>query len=549
MPGRKKADNILREYRKKRDFARTPEPEGKKARRRRSIEAFFVIHKHRARRLHYDLRLEAGGLLKSWAVPKGPSLDPGEKRLAVRTEDHPLEYGSFEGVIPEGQYGAGTVIIWDKGTYLCLSGRQGKKMSIEEGIEKGHISFLLRGKKLKGAFSLTRFKTDGDRESWLLVKKRDEEAGGEDVLAKKPESVKSRKTIEEIAESKNAAVWTGEGKVDSKFLEMTKAKLRKIPQPKSISPMLANIGEGNLPADGWLFEPKLDGERCVFFRRGGSVRLVSRNGIVINGNYPELVAWMEAQAARDFVADGEIVAFEGGAPSFSKLQPRMQIREPKAAVETGIEVFCYLFDLLYYEGHDLTRLELKYRKEMLREVFSFGGHIRLTPHSEKGEALFRELCAKGWEGVMAKRADSPYVEKRSRDWLKFKCANEQELVICGFTEPKGAREAFGALLLGYYEGRKLVYAGKVGTGFDEFTLKTLLAKMKQLEQKKPPYDGNGKNSLVPKKEVHWLKPVLVAQIAFAEWTPDGLLRQPRFKGLRGDKEPKDVKREGAGKRR
>jgi len=323
------------------------------------------------------------------------------------------------------------------------------------------------------------------------------------------------------------------------------AKLKQAPQPKWVSPMLAMLMEKEkIPSKGWLFEPKLDGERCLAMKRKGSVILFSRNRKELNGNYPELVEAILAQPADNFIGDGEVVAFDKGLPSFSRLQPRMQIRDPVASLRTGIEVFLYLFDLIYFDGYDLGRLELRYRKGMLRQIFSFGGKVRFLDHVEEdGRGYFKKMCREGYEGIIAKRAGSRYTGGRTREWRKFKCTNEQEFVICGYTEPGGSRIGFGSLLLGYYEGGKLVYAGKVGTGYDEFTLKNLSGQMEKLEEKVPPYQDYASNKLIPRTGVHWLRPELVCEVAFSEWTPEGLLRHPSFKGLRADKTPREVTRE------
>jgi DNA ligase D-like protein (predicted ligase) len=294
--------------------------------------------------------------------------------------------------------------------------------------------------------------------------------------------------------------------------------------------MLATLSERPFFAPGWVYEPKLDGERCIAFRSGGrEVRLMSRNRKELNGNYP------------DFIVDGEVVALENGRPSFSKLQPRMQTRDPDKAMRSGVPVYYYLFDLLYYEGHSLMALPLSLRKEVLKNTFSFQDPIRYTSHveAEEAEKYLAGLCAGGWEGVIAKKADGPYLEKRSRDWLKFKCGKEQEFIILGYTDPSGARTGFGALLIGYYKDGKLLYAGKVGTGYDEHTLKTLGATLEEMRiEGSPPALQPHKE--IPHRGVHWVEPSLIAQVAFSEWTPDGLLRHPRFKGLRRDKFPREV---------
>jgi bifunctional non-homologous end joining protein LigD len=307
-----------------------------------------------------------------------------------------------------------------------------------------------------------------------------------------------------------------------------------------MGPMLATLTTARFSDPGWIFEPKFDGERCLAFRTGPEIRLMSRNRLSINNHYPELADALQAQHAPDFVIDGEVVAFEGNRTSFAKLQRRMQLRDPEMARRTGVPVFYYLFDVLYVDGLDVTGVGLRLRKAILRRLLSFGDPLRYTTHrNETGEAYFDDACRKGWEGVIAKRANSSYVSGRSRDWLKFKCVNTQEFVIGGFTDPKGSRTGFGALLIGYYEGDQLRYAGKVGTGFDEQTLVRLGTRLDALEQDRFPFVAEH----LPRKGVHWVRPELVAQVGFTEWTRGGQLRHPRFEGLREDKRPRDVVRE------
>jgi DNA ligase D-like protein (predicted ligase) len=303
--------------------------------------------------------------------------------------------------------------------------------------------------------------------------------------------------------------------------------------------MLATLTYRRFSDPNWLFEPKFDGERCLAFRSGNSLRLFSRNQKLLNGTYPEIADAMRSQTLDNFVVDGEIVAFDGDVTSFSRLQRRMQITDPVAALSTGVEVFYYVFDMPYVAGYDTTAVGLRHRKALLRQALSFGDPVRFTTHRDaEGEAAYREACAKGWEGVIAKRADSPYVQRRSTDWLKFKCANQQEFVIGGFTDPRGSRVGFGALLLGYYENGQLRYAGKVGTGFDTQTLLNVYAKLRTLEIERPQFAEP-----VREKGGHWVRPELVAEIGFTEWTADGKLRHPRFLGLRDDKPARSVVRE------
>ncbi len=320
-----------------------------------------------------------------------------------------------------------------------------------------------------------------------------------------------------------------------------KARLRERAQPRWVSPMLATLTDERFSREGWLFEPKWDGERCLAFRSGGELNLFTRNRIRLNEKYPELTAAFHRQRTDPFIADGEIVTFKDGITSFTKLQERMQVEHPSADLLRRVPVSLYLFDLLYLDRYDTRQVPLRFRKQVLRNAFDFQDSLRLTEHCEtQGEAYFRKACRKGWEGVIAKNGDSVYVSRRTRDWLKFKCSQEQEFVVGGYTQPRGSRVGFGALLLGYYHGRKLVYAGKVGTGFDDDTLRRLRRTLGELATPTCPFDGDG----LPRRGVHWVKPRLVAQVAFTEWTQGGKLRHPRFLGLREDKKPEEVVREG-----
>ena len=320
-----------------------------------------------------------------------------------------------------------------------------------------------------------------------------------------------------------------------------RARLRKRPPPVWVAPMLATLTDQPFSREGWLFEPKLDGERCLVFRRGRELDILSRNRKNLNQKYPEITAAFQQQEPTVFIADGEIVTFEGEVTSFAKLQQRMQVTHPPADLVRRVPVWLYLFDLIYLDRYDTRQVPLRYRKELLQNAFDFQDPLRFTEHREReGEAFHREACRRGWEGVMAKNGDSTYVSRRTREWLKFKCVKEQEFVIGGYTDPKGTRIGFGALLVGYYRRGKLVYAGKVGTGYDTDTLRRLAGQLARLETTTSPFRPDG----LPRTGVHWVKPKLVAQIRFTEWTPDGKLRHPRFLGLRDDKRPEEVVREG-----
>ena len=320
-----------------------------------------------------------------------------------------------------------------------------------------------------------------------------------------------------------------------------KARIRNRAQPSWIAPMLATLTDEVFSRQGWLFEPKWDGERCLAFRRGRDLNLFSRNQIRLNEKYPEVVEAICQQETTSFIADGEIVTFDGEITSFAKLQGRMQVAHPSTDLIRKVPVWFYVFDLLYLDRYDIRQVPLRYRKQVLRNAFDFQGSLRFTEHrNTEGEDYYRTACQKGWEGIIAKNGDSVYVSRRTRDWLKFKCTQEQEFVIGGYTDPRGSRSGFGALLLGYYRSGKLVYAGKVGTGFDQELLRRLGERLARLETPLSPFAEDG----LPRRGVHWVKPKLIAQIGFTEWTAGGKLRHPRFLGLRDDKRPEDVVREG-----
>jgi len=324
--------------------------------------------------------------------------------------------------------------------------------------------------------------------------------------------------------------------------EELRSKLKRRAQPKWTEPMLATLTDERFSDPDWIYERKLDGVRCLVFSKNGKIRLMSRNEREMNETWPDLVEELEANQERSFIADGEIVAFEGKKTSFARLQQRIGVEEASKARKTHVRAYLYLFDLLYVDEHDITRLPLRERKQLLKETVSFSDHVRYTPHrNEDGEAYLKEACRKGWEGLIAKDARAPYEHKRSKKWLKFKCVHQQELVIGGFTEPQGSRVGFGALLTGYYEDGELRYAGKVGTGYDDELLKNLRKRLDRLERETSPFD-----EAVSERDVHWVTPELVGEFGFTEWTRKGRLRHPRFLGIRKDKKAKDVHRERAG---
>ena len=499
----------LDEYRRKRDFKKTPEPPPAPA--QKSANRFY-IQRHSARRLHYDLRLEMDGALRSWAVPKGPTLDPAQKRLAVLVEDHPLEYGNFEGTIPAGEYGAGSVMVWDRGTYEWLTDR-----TPAEQWAAGDLKFRLHGEKLSGEFALVRMKNRSKGNEWLLLKKKDFAAqSGWD------------------AEHDLRSVH--QGTVDPSRVPGAV----RVPMPEKIAPMLAVVGDTLPEGPEWVYEIKWDGVRSLCFVEHRKVRLVSRTGKAMERQYPELSALQAALNAESAIVDGEIVAFdEQGRPSFARLQPRIGAN-PKAVPQlTRTQpVTLFAFDLLYLSGYDLRAATLEDRKRLLASALRPDPVVRYSDHFVgNGPQLLESARQTGLEGVVAKRASSKYESRRSDSWVKLKVVNQQDFVICGFTE--GARQ-FGALVLGYYEGGKLVWAGNVGTGFDQRALKELHRMLRAIAVKRGPF-ATAHAEL--KAGVTWVRPELVCTVKFSMWTPDLRLRAPVFLGLRPDADPRDCVRE------
>jgi bifunctional non-homologous end joining protein LigD len=517
----------LTAYVRKRDFKRTAEPKG----RRKRVGAAgrsFVIQKHAASRLHYDFRLEMGGTLKSWAVPKGVPFKKGEKRLAVHVEDHPLEYAGFEGVIPQGQYGGGTVMVWDAGAFEPLGTNPQKELGA------GKLHFRLHGKKLEGEWTLVRTRGD-EKEQWLLIK------SGDDVRPiskrKDDESVLTGRSMAQIAKERNAE-WTSKGerkREPMRFIPAMKATLRAEP-----------------PTDGlWQYELKYDGYRTLALKDGNAVQLFSLNAKDFGRRFPQIAAAVTELPVEQAAFDGEIVALdEEGRSSFGLLQ----------ALEMGDErppLAFYIFDLLHLDGEDLTRRPLHERRTMLAKIMRrtneplrYSGEIAGNPRQ-----LLKEVCKRNLEGVIGKEADSPYEPGvRSRSWIKLKCVAEQELVIGGYTLPEGARKHFGALLVGYFEKGALKFAGKVGTGFNVALLKSLHRRMEALRQHECPFvnlpakdAGRWAQNITPAemKRCRWIRPEIVCQVRFGEWTRDGKLRHSVFVGVREDKDAREVVRERA----
>jgi bifunctional non-homologous end joining protein LigD len=521
-----KSSSNLDLYRKKRDPERTPEPFGLG---RITAGRRFVIQKHGARRLHYDLRLEMDGVLKSWAVPKGPSVRAHEKRLAVHVEDHPIEYADFEGIIPRDNYGAGSVIVWDRGHYRLT--KAGEPL---EQLEDGKLEVEFFGYKMRGLWTLARMsKTEKD---WLLLKKADAFAGTDELIERYPQSVLSGLTLEEM------------GDLPAKLSDL-RERLRKTKAPeKKFSAreqplMLATLQERPFSRPEWIFEIKYDGVRALAERNGDKVELYGRNGTQITNRYPELGEALKKLPVEHFVIDGEIVALdERGQPNFQRLQARMHLasaRDIQLAMATA-PVEGFFFDCLALEGYDLRSLPLIDRKGFLKSFLPLLGQAHYSDHVVgAGEAFFDAASERGLEGIVAKKANSRYVGGRSRDWIKLKCQRRQEFVIGGYTDPQGGRTYFGALHLGLYSDKRLVYVSKVGTGFDTKTLRAIWEKMQPLGQAKSPFTeksptGHGH---------HWIEPKLVCEVRFSDWTDDGGIRHPAFLGLRRDKKPEECRKE------
>ncbi|CUJ24431.1 DNA ligase D [Achromobacter aegrifaciens] len=522
----------LKKYREKRNFAVTPEPaEGGES---GGADLVFVIQKHWASRLHYDFRLELDGAMKSWAVPKGPSFDPSVKRMAVQVEDHPIAYNQFEGTIPEGQYGAGKVIIWDEGRWTPIGDPR-------KGYKTGHLKFTLDGVKLRGRWALIRMKgKESDRQPpWLLIKENDEYARPDrdfSVVDEMPDSVVPLRTKKKAA---------ARSKPQARAVNATESTAalpgKAAPLPVSLKPQLATLVDG-VPrgADDWSYEMKFDGYRILARLDGGSAKLYTRNGHDWTARIPRLAQELAALEIANAWIDGEIVVLtREGVPSFQALQNAFD------AASTADIVF-YAFDLPYVAGRDLRDEPLGLRRDLLRQVIARckGQHVKFSEAFDKPPAdLVASACKLGLEGIIGKRLSAAYVSRRTDDWIKLKCTKRQEFVIVGYTEPKGSRQGFGALLLAVHEpDGGLRYAGNVGTGFDDRTLLDLHRKLAGIEQETSALTQGKPRAL---KQVHWVQPTLVGEVSFGEWTGDGHVRHSTFRGLRTDKPPKKITREVA----
>ncbi len=552
----------LAEYERKRDFRRTPEPPG--AVRKSKAQLAFVIQKHAASRLHYDFRLEHSGVLKSWAVPKGPSLDPTDKRLAVQVEDHPLAYGSFEGVIPKGEYGAGSVLVWDRGRWFPDD-------DVDEGLRKGKLEFRLEGEKLSGGWRLIQLRGPGneDGRNWLLMKRGDEAARPAreyKVTDELPASVKSGRPIEAIGEARKRSAAGGapaktsrpasKKKKSTQRKASAKSKPRARPAalaaalaslsaakrgalPATIAPQLATLVSAVPTGADWLHEIKFDGYRMLARLEKGRVRWLSRNGRDWSDRFAPLALPVQSLPAKSALLDGEVVALRpDGTTSFHELQKALSEGRPDTLTY-------YAFDLLHLDGSDLRPCALEERKEVLRLLLhgvASDAPLRYSDHiSSEGSSFYREACRAALEGIICKRRDLPYTSGRTRDWVKVKCGHEQEFVVVGFTKPSGSRVGLGALVLGVYEDEGLRYAGRVGTGLDRAMLLALRKKLQPLIVPDPPFE-----SLPPaaaRRGVSWVRPEVVVEVGFTEWTADGSLRHPTLKGVREDKPAREIVRE------
>jgi bifunctional non-homologous end joining protein LigD len=529
-PGAQSEARTLRDYANKRAFEATPEPPPQAALKRHG-PLLFVVQQHSARRLHYDFRLELDGVLKSWAVPEGPSLDPKVKRLAVPVEDHPFDYASFEGVIPAKQYGAGEVIVWDCGPYSPDAGKQyafGDRDEAQQRLraeyEKGKISIFLLAAKLKGSWTLVRTKD----KHWLLIKHKDQFARSDSDIRDRGYSVLSGYNVRDLKIPKRLERLDAERLIPNGPSEATPAKL---------APMLATSADAAFNDSAFLYEPKFDGYRCLALRREGKVRLLSRRGLDQSAQFPEIVAALQGQVLDDMVLDGEIVAHDqAGKPSFSALQNRAQLKSEHEinAAQNSTPCVLYAFDVPHLCGMNLRAADYQSRKRYLAQCVLPSQHLQIVPATEAdGEKFYAAALEAGFEGIIAKRRDSRYeAGVRSPAWLKIKATQSGEFLVCGYTLGKGQRgKTFGALLLGYRDpSGRLLFAGRVGSGFDDNSLVALADRLKVLETKRHPF-AEAPDVDVP---VVWLKPELVAEVKFAEWTPDGSLRAPVFLRLRDD---------------
>jgi bifunctional non-homologous end joining protein LigD len=512
----------LKEYHKKRSFDRTPEPEGSV---HASEDRVFVVQKHAATRLHYDLRLELDGVLKSWAVPKGPSLNPDDKRLAVQVEDHPFEYRTFEGSIPKGQYGGGEVIVWDEGTYAPEG-----NLSARDQLAKGELKFQLHGEKLRGSFVLVKLRKPGTKNEWLLIKHRDSFAHPEWNAEEHSESVVTGRTLEDIAAGREASSqpFTRDPSAITGAVEASMPQM-----PKGVSVTLAQLKERPFSDPEWLFEIKWDGVRAVAQIQDGKVTLWARSGRDVTREYPEFRDLAKHFRVANAIVDGEIVSLDAdGRSDFQKLQNRLGAQNPSQTLVQSVPVNYYFFDLLYADGFDLRKSPLLERKELLKRVLIADEKLHYSDHVlEKGAELFEAAREKGLEGIIGKRFDSSYAGARTSSWVKIKIVKEADVVVAGYTAGRGSRKYFGALVMGLYEKRELKFIGSVGTGLDEELQKSIFDRLQELRVSRSAF----RQVPVLREEVQWVKPELVARVKYGNWTEDAHLRVPVFLSLRNDR--------------
>ena len=503
----------------------------------------FVVQQHRATRLHWDFRLEAAGVMPSWAVTKGPTLIAGEKRLAMKTEDHPLDYRTFEGVIPEGNYGAGEVIVWDEGFYQLYEGDDPVAQ-----IAKGKLKIVLAGHKLKGLFTLVKMKPrEGEHgEPWLMFKDHDEYEDPNWKMEEHAQSVKTGKTLAQLqASRKDAPIWKSNraASADGTAVKRgARAKAAKAdPIPRDAKPMLATLVDKPFDDARWLFELKWDGYRAIAVIEKDAVSLTSRNGKDLLHQFREMASLHTAFRSIPVVVDGELCVLDDtGRPDFQALQSRDKPEARGLKRRKPSPVTFVVFDLLYADGRDVRQRPLEERKRLLESIVVPERGVLFSSHVlTHGKELFALAQKRGLEGIVGKVRESPYRSIRSREWVKIKAKKRQEFVIGGWTEPRGSRKEFGSLLVGYHDDGVLKYAGHVGTGYDAKLLKNVMAKLAPLERKTSPFVDAPKTNT----PAHWAKPQLVAEVTFAEWTREGILRQPVFLGLRVDKDPATVVRE------
>lgn len=536
----------LETYNQKRDFKASPEPRGRKA---KATGNSFVIQKHDATRLHYDFRLEMDGVLKSWAVTRGPSFVPGEKRLAVHVEDHPLDYGGFEGMIPKGNYGAGAVLLWDRGTWEPIG-------DPHKGYKEGHMEFELKGEKLEGRWHLIRMapRPGEKRENWLLVKGEDEFAraeGDKDVLDEMPLSVKSGKTLDEIwgrkappakstAKPKAKTKAKSDPEPEKSGIAASKIRgARKAELPDFVEPQLATLVKSAPSGKRWVHEIKLDGYRLQARLENGKVKLLTRTGLDWTHKFgKEIIAEFAKLAATDAIIDGEVAVEAGsGATDFSLLQQDLsEGRDDRFTF--------YAFDILHLDGYDLTGATLLKRKEALETLLAGSGPaLRYSEHfGDDGGLVLKHACRLSLEGIISKISDAPYRPGRGRDWVKSKCSARQEFVVAGFVPSSVSKTAIGSLVMGYYDKGKLRHAGRVGTGYSNAVAQSLFKRLQEINADESPFDE--KLAGVEKKDVVFVRPELVAEVEFRGWTADAHIRHAAFRGLREDKDPKDIVREG-----